>query len=112
MDIETNWDNDKEIFHDFTDANWNRNFNVLYEEFEDRWYSVCGCNNNTILYLMRNNLIKKYEADDSKAEYVTLDQQFIQRATIVKDANVNDISMEILGRERGKPMPTLIRPIF
>ena len=61
---------------------------------------------------MRKNLIPKDEADDPELEYVTLDQQFIQRATIVKDANVNDISLEILGRERGKPMPTLIMPIF
>ena len=46
---------------------------------------------------MRKNLIPKDEADDPGAEYVTLDQQIIQRATIVKAANVNNVNLENSG---------------
>ena len=43
---------------------------------------------------MRNNLTPKDEADNYKAEYVTLDQQVIQRAKIFKTANVNNVKLE------------------
>ena len=46
---------------------------------------------------MKKNLTPKDEADNSEAEYVTLDQKFIQRATIVKAANVNDFNLENYG---------------
>ena len=46
---------------------------------------------------MRNNLTPKYEAEDTEAEYVTLDQQVIQRATIVKADNVNDVKLGYYG---------------
>ena len=46
---------------------------------------------------MRNNLIPKYEAGDPEAEYVTLDQQVIKRATIVESTNVNDGNLENSG---------------
>ena len=35
MKLERNWDNDQAIFHTFTDAKVNKNFNMLYGEFED-----------------------------------------------------------------------------
>ena len=42
MEIEKTWDNDQAISHTFTGAKVNKNFNVLYEEFEDRCSSVRG----------------------------------------------------------------------
>ena len=97
MELERNLYNNKEIFHAFTDAYLNKNFNVLYEDFEYRCSSVCGCTKNPISCLMKNNLIPKDEADDPEAEYVTLDQQVIQRATIVKAVNLNDVNIENSG---------------
>ena len=94
MDIERTWDNDQAIFHAFTNAKVNNNFNILYEKFNNHCSSICGCTNNPILYLMWNSLIPKDKADDPEAEYVTLYQQFIQRATIAKAANVNDVNLE------------------
>ena len=85
------------IFHAFTDAEVNKNFNVIYEEFEYCCSSVCGCTNNPISYLMRKNLIPKDEADDPEADYVTLDQQIIQRSMIVKYSDVNDVNLENSG---------------
>ena len=46
---------------------------------------------------MRNNLITKDEADYPEAEYVTLDQQVIQRAAIVKASNFNYVNLEHSG---------------
>ena len=97
MELEKNWDNDQAIFRAFTNAKVNNNFNILYKYFEDRCSSVHGCTNNPLSYLMRKNLIPKYGAGDHEAEYVMLDQQVIQRATIFKAANVNDINLERYG---------------
>ena len=93
MEIERNWDNNQAIFHDFTDAEFNKNLNVLYREFEDCCSSVRGFTNNPISYLTRKNLIPNDEADDSEEEYVTLDQQITQRATISKSANIHDVNL-------------------
>ena len=46
---------------------------------------------------MRKNLTPKEEEDDPEAEYVMLDQKIIQRDTIVKAANVNDVNLENSG---------------
>ena len=46
---------------------------------------------------MRKNFIPKDEANYPEAEYVTLDQQIIQRSRIVRYANVNDIKLENSG---------------
>ena len=73
MEIERTWYNSQAIFRAFTNAEVNNNFNLLYEEFEDRWSYVCMCTNNPILYLMRNNLIPKDEADNPEEDYITLD---------------------------------------
>ena len=69
-EIERTWDNTQAILNAFTDAKVNKNFNVLYKEFKERCSSVCGCTNKTISYLMRKNLIPKYEADNPEEEYV------------------------------------------
>ena len=66
IELERTWDNNQAIFHAFTDAEVNSNFNVLYEEFEDSFSSIRGCTNIPILYLMRKNLIPKNEADNPK----------------------------------------------
>ena len=42
---------------------------------------------------MRNYLIPKDKADDPEEDFVTLDLQIIQRATIVKAANVHDVNL-------------------
>ena len=73
MELERTWDNYQAIFHAFNHAAVNKNFNVLYEEFEDSCYYVRGCNNNPLLYLTRKNFIPKDEAEDPEEEYVTLD---------------------------------------
>ena len=75
MRTKRNLDNDQVIFHAFTDAEVNKNFNVLYEEFEYSFSSVRGFTSNPISYLMRKNLITKDEANYPEAEYVTLDQK-------------------------------------
>ena len=97
MELERNWDNNQEIFHDFTNAEVNKNFNVIYKDFENRYSSVQGCTNNPISYFMRKNFIHKDKANDHEAEYFTLDQQIIQRTTIVKATNVNDVNLENSG---------------
>ena len=47
-----------------------------------------------ILYLIINNLIPKYEAVNPEAQYVMIDQQIIQTATLIKAANANDVNLE------------------
>ena len=74
MELKRNWDNDQSIFHDFTYAKVNKNFNVIYEVLEDCCSPVCGCTNNPISYLIIKNLIPNDEAGDPEAEYFTLDQ--------------------------------------
>ena len=51
---------------------------------------------------MRKNFIPKDEADNPEEEYATLDQQIIQRATIVKSANVHDVNLENSGARARK----------
>ena len=97
MELKRNFDNNQAIFYAFTDAKLNHYFNVLYKEFKDCCSYVCGCNNKLISYLMIKNLIPKDEPDDPEAEYVTLDQKVIQRDTIVKSANDNDVNLEKSG---------------
>ena len=97
MELKSTWDNNQDIFHAFTDAEFNKNFNVLYKEFRDCCSSVRGFTKNPILYLMRKNLIPKDEADDHEEDYITLDLQIIQRAKIVKADNVHDVNLENSG---------------
>ena len=97
MEIKRIWDNNQTIFHAFTNAKVNKNFNVLYEEFEDCCSSVCGCTKNPISYLMRKKLIHNDEADDPEDDYVTLDLQIIQRDMIVKAANFHYVNLENSG---------------
>ena len=97
MDIERTWDNDQAIFHAFTDVEVNKNFNVLYKEFDGCYSSVNGCTQNPISYLMRKNLIPKDEADNPEEDYVTLDLQIIQRAKIFKADNVHGVNLENSG---------------
>ena len=97
MELKINWDNDQAIFHAFTDAEINKNLNVIYEEFKDRCSYVCGYTNNPMLYFMRKKLIPKDKADNLESEYITLDQQIIQRATIFKATNLNDVNLESSG---------------
>ena len=82
MELESNWDNYLSFFHAFTNAKVNKNFNEIYEEFEDSWFFIRRCTSNHISYLMRKNSTPKDEAKDPEDDYVTLDQQIIQRATI------------------------------
>ena len=107
MELEINWDNSLSIFHAFTYAELNKNFNVLYEEFEDRCSSVRRCTNNPLLYLIRKNLIPTDEADDPEAEYATLDQQVIQMDMIVKSFNINDVKLENSGARARKDLANI-----
>ena len=66
---------------------------MIYKYFENCFSSVRRCTNNRISYLMRNYLIPKDKADDPEEDFVTLDLQIIQRATIVKAANVHDVNL-------------------
>ena len=43
MELGRTWDNNQAIFHAFTDSEVNKNFNILYKEFEDCCSSVRGC---------------------------------------------------------------------
>ena len=97
MYLKRTCDNDQAIFRAFNDVKVNKNFNVLYEEFEDCCSSICGCINNPISYLMRNNLIPKDEADNTEKCSITLDLHIIQSAGIVKAANVHDVNLEHSG---------------
>ena len=63
MELKRTWDNNQAIFHAFIDAKLNKNFNVLYKDFDDRCSYICGWTNNPISYLMTYNLIPKDEAD-------------------------------------------------
>ena len=94
MELKRTWDNNQAMLRAFTEAEFNKNFNVLYEEFEDSCSYVRMCTNNPILYLMRKNSIAKDEADDLEEDYVTLDLKIIQRAMIVKAANLHDVNLE------------------
>ena len=42
MKLKSNWDNDQVILHAFTDAEVNKNFNGIYKEFKDHWFSIRG----------------------------------------------------------------------
>ena len=97
MELKSTWNNDQAIFHAFTDAEVNKKSNMLYKEFEERCSYVHGCTNNPISYLMRKNLVPKYEADNPKEDYVTLDLQIVLRATIVKADNANYVNLENSG---------------
>ena len=65
MELERTWDNYQAIFHAFTNTEVNKNFNMLYEEFEDRCSSFSGCTSNPNSYLTRNKFITKDEADNT-----------------------------------------------
>ena len=97
MDLERTWENDQAVFHAFTNAEVNKNFNMLYKDFKYRCSSVRGCTNNPISYLMRKNLIPRDEADDPEEYYVMLDLHIIQRAMIFKSSNVHDVKLKNSG---------------
>ena len=80
-----------------TDAETKKNFSFLYEELVSRLDSVRGLSNNPPSYLVRQEVVPKAEVDDPATAYATLDHQIIQRAQIVKDANVNDDVLEHAG---------------
>ena len=62
---------------------------------------------------MRKHLILKYEADDPEADYVTLYQQLIQMAMIVKAYNANYVNLEYYGaRARESHANTDISKLF
>ena len=47
-------------------------------------------------------MIPKDEADDTEEDYVMLDLNIIQRAMIVKGANVHDVTLENSGARAGE----------
>ena len=55
-------------------------------------------------YLLRQDIFPKPEASDPEAACATLDHQFIQRAQIVRTANVNDDDLEHSGLSKKTPI--------
>ena len=89
--LEKDWDNSTVVFSRVQDSDLkDGGFRKVIEDFDENLKLVRGCKNTLLAYLRRKDLLVKPHATDPETNYVTKDDELIQRMPIVVPAHEGD----------------------